>query len=233
MASPTRFPIGVTNAYPGSNTGMYGLPDPTSWHSYFDDFDYFSASNWVITTVETGTGNATEALTDADGGVLLITNDDADDDSDFFNKVGESFLMEAGKPAVFKCRFKVSDATESALVFGLQVTDTTPLDATDGIYFTKADGSTTVTAVCRKNATTGSTSLNAATLASDTYIVLGWYYDGKSSVQVFVNDEQIGTLDGSSSYLPDTELTISFGIENGSAGAKTMSVDYILAAKRR
>jgi hypothetical protein len=50
---------------------------------------------------------------------------------------------------------------------------------------------------------------------------------------VFVNDEQIGTLDGSSSYLPDTELTISFGIENGSAGAKTMSVDYILAAKRR
>lgn len=233
MAAPTRFTSGVTNAEPGSNTGMFGLPDPTSWHVYMEDFDYFSTANWTITTVEGGAGDATEALTDADGGVLLITNDAADDDSDFFNKVGESFLMEAGKPALFKCRFKVSDATQSDVVIGLQITDTTPLDVTDGIYFLKSDGSASISAICRKNATTGSTSLTAGTLVSDTYIVLGWYYDGKGSVQVFVNDVQVGTLDGTSTYLPDTELTVSFGIQNGEAVAKTMSVDYILAAKKR
>jgi hypothetical protein len=229
MAAPTRFPVGVTNSAPGTNTGMYGLPDPSSWHQYFDDFDTYLAGQWTITAV----GAGTTALTDIDGGAILLTNAAADDDSRFHQKVGEGFLMTAGKPAIFKARFKVSDATQSDLVIGLQVTDTTPLDATDGIYFIKADGSTSLSAVCRKNATTGSTSLTAVTLANDTFVTVGWYYDGKASVAVFVDDAQVGTLDGSSAYLPDTELTVSFGIQNGEAVAKTMTVDFILASESR
>jgi hypothetical protein len=229
MAAPTRFPSGVTNAEPGTTTGMYGEPDPSLWHTFFDDFDRYVAGDWTVTE----TGSATQALTDGDGGLLLITNAAADDDASFSQKVGESFLMEAGKPALFKALFKVSDATQSDVVIGLQVTDTTPLDATDGIYFIKADGSATLTAVCRKNATTGSTSATATTLVTDTFVTVGWYYDGKSAVLVFVNDALVTTLDGSSTYLPDTELTISFGIQNGEAVAKTMTLDYVLAAKKR
>jgi hypothetical protein len=229
MSAPTRFPGGVTNVRKGTNAGNYGLPDPASWHTYFNDFDTYAAADWTVTEV----GTATQALADGDGGLLLVTNSAADDDSSFNQKVGESFLLESGKPAVFKARFKVSDATQSDLVIGLQVTDTTPLDATDGVYFIKADGSTSLSAVCRKNATTGSTSLTAATLANDTYVVVGWYYDGVSSVIAFINDAAVGTLDGSSTYLPDTELTVSFGIQNGEAVAKTMTVDYLLAAKKR
>lgn len=233
MAAPTRFPSGVTNAAPGSPLGMFGLPDPSSWHVYFDDFDTFNTGDWTITTVEGGAGDATEALTDEDGGVLLITNDAADDDSDFFDKKGESFLMAAGKRAFFKARIKTSDATQSDVLIGLQITDTTPLDATDGIYFIKSDGSTSVSIVCRKNATTGSTSATAGTMADATWIELAWYYDGKGNLAYFVDGVQKGTLDASSSYLPDTELTVSFGIQNGEAVAKTLSVDYILAAKER
>jgi hypothetical protein len=229
MAAPTRFPSGLTNAAPGTNTGMYGVPDPSTWHTYFDDFDTYTAGQWTITAV----GSGSTALTDIDGGAILLTNAAADDDSRFHQKVGESFLLEAGKAALFKARFKVSDATQSDLVIGLQVTDTTPLDVTDGIYFVKADGSATLTAVCRKNATTGSTSATAATLANDTFVTVGWYYDGKASVAVFVNDAQVTTLDGSSSFLPDTEITVSFGVQNGEAVAKTMTLDYILAAKAR
>lgn len=229
MPTPTRYPSGVTNVRKSTTTGYYGLPDPSSWHSYFNDFDTYVAGDWVVTNASSGT----VALTDADGGVLLITNNTADDNAVFLDKVGESFLMEAGKPAVFKARFKVSDATQSDLVIGLQITDTTPLDVTDGIYFLKSDGSASLSAICRKNATTGSTSLTAATLASDTYVTVGWYYDGISSVTVFVNDAAVGTLDGSSTYLPDTELTVSIGIQNGEAAAKSLSVDYVLAAKAR
>jgi len=228
MAS-TRFPSGVTNVSPRATLANYGLPDPSSWHTFFDDMDTYTAADWTVTE----TGAATQALTDADGGVLLITNAAADTNSSYSQKLGESFLMEAGKPAAFKARFKVSDATQSIFQIGLAITDTTPNDATDGIYFISADGSADVTAVCRKNATTGSTSVTAATMVADTYITLGWYYDGKASVAVYANDLQVATLDGTSTYLPDTEMTVTYGITNGEAVAKTMHIDYVFAAKRR
>lgn len=230
MASPTRFPGGMTTTTSETTLGQFLAPDPSKLHAYWEDFDYYAAADWTVTETQAG---ATQALTDADGGVLLLTNSAADDDLVALQKVGEGFLMEAGKRAWFKARFKVSDATQSDLVIGLQVTDTTPLDVTDGIYFLKSDGSTTLSAICRKNASTGSTSLTAGTVANDIWLTVGWYFDGKSSVAVFVNDVQVGTLDGSSTYLPDTELTVSFAIQNGEAAAKTMSVDYILAAKER
>lgn len=234
MATPARFPGGVTNVAPDAAFGGIGIPDPTSWHVFMDDFDTFTAGDWTITTVEAGAGSATEALTDADGGVLLITNDAADDDSDFFQKVGESFLLESGKRAAFKARFKVSDATQSDFVMGLQITDTTPLAVSDGIWFQKDDGDANLDVYCGKSSGAGTTSATAiATVANDTYLTVAWFYDGKSSVKYFVNDEHKGTLDASSTYLPDTELTISFGIQNGEAVAKTMSVDFICAMKER
>ena len=234
MGSPTRFPSGVTNVASDTTFGQTGIPDPTSWHVFMDDFDRFAAGDWTITTVEAGAGSATEALTDADGGVLLITNDAADDDSDFFNKVGESFLLEAGKKAAFKARFKVSDATQSDFVMGLQITDTTPLAVSDGIWFQKDDGDALLDVYCGKSSGAGTTSATAiATVVADTYLTVGWAYDGKGSLRYFVNDVQLGTLDASSTYLPDTELTVSFGIQNGEAVAKTMSVDYVCVMKER
>lgn len=228
MPTPTRFPSGVTNVEKGTPTGNYGLPDPSSWHTYFEDFDYYAAGNWTVTNAATGT----IALTDVDGGVLLITNNTGATDSITLQKVGESFLLASGYPAVFKCRIKASEATDSALVIGLCITDTTPADATDGIFFSKADDATTITALCRKNATTGSTSLTAGTLTTS-FMELAWYYDGKDSVTIYVDGVAVGTLDGSSTYLPDTEITPTIWFANGSAGAKNLQVDYVLAAKRR
>jgi hypothetical protein len=48
-----------------------------------------------------------------------------------------------------------------------------------------------------------------------------------------VNGTVTGSMSASSSYLPDTDLTVSFAIQNGAAAAKTMTVDYIYAAKQR
>lgn len=228
--STTRFPNGVTNASPYACTGNMGQPDPTKFHTFFDDFDSYLATEWIVTE----SGDGTQVLTAADGGTLVITNAAADDNSVFIQNAIASFLPEAGKRMFFRARFKVSDATQSDFQIGLVVTDTTPLDATDGIYFQKDDGDAQLDVYVRKNATTGSVSAtNIATVVSDTYMTAGFEYDGKESCRFFVNDVQLTTLSASSSFLPDTTLNVSFGIQNGEAVAKSMTLDYILAVKER
>lgn len=229
--SPTRFPPGVTNAAPNSNLAFFGMPDPSSWHVYFNDFNTYLASEWVVTETQAG---ATQALTAGDGGLLLLTNSAADDDLNALQSNVGSFLMEAGKPAVFKARFKVNDATQCDFVVGLQIIDATPLAVSDGIWFQKDDGDALLDVYMGKSAGAGTTSaLAIATVADDTFLTVGWYYDGKQTLTYFVNDVAIGTLVASSTYLPDANLALSFAQANGEAVAKTMTLDYILAAKKR
>ena len=224
----TRFPNGVTNVGEQSLFAELGQPAATIFHTYFEDFDYYTAGDWTVTETDAG---ATQALTDGDGGLLLITNTAADNDLVSLQKKGESFRFESGKALFFEARFKVSDATQSDVVIGLQITDTTPLDVSDGVFFIKADGAATVNFLVEKN-NTATTASSIATMANDTYIRLGFYYDGSSAVQYFVN----GTYTGSSvtTNLPDDEdMTITIAIQNGEAVAKTMTVDYVYVAKER
>lgn len=226
---PTRFPGGLTNVKDGAFQNLT-LPYPLVAHTYFNDFDTYAAGDWTITT----TGSGTVALTDGDGGLLLITNSAADNDAVFLDKKGSSFLMETNKQAWFGARFKVSDATQSDLVVGLQITDTTPLAVSDGIWFQKDDGDTHIDVYCGKSAGAGTTSaLDIAELADATFIELAWWYDGASAVTAWVNGSKVATLDASSTYLPDAALTVSFGLQNGEAVAKTMTVDWLYALKER
>jgi hypothetical protein len=202
-----------------------------SAHVFFDDFDKFAAADWTVTTVEAGAGSATEALANEDGGVLLITNDSADNDSDFFQKVGESFKFEAGHRLWFGARIKVSDATESDWVMGLQITDTTPLAVSDGVFFRKDDGDAAIDFVVTKDSA-ATTSTAVGQCADATWVVLGFVYDGVGKITPYINGAAKAPV--AVTNLPnDEELTISFGIQNGAAAAKTMSVDYVYAAKER
>ena len=236
MSAPTRFPSGVTTVAKSDALGMFGLPDPTEWHVYFNDFLTYVAGEWTVTEVGTGS----RALTDINGGALLVTNAAADNDRNELQKVGESFLLAAGKRAFFKARFKVSDATQSDFLIGLAVLDTTLQGAvdgagvTDGIFFNKDDGDALLDFNVQKNATTGQTrAAGVATVVADTFLTVAWAFDGVSEVKYYVDGAQKGTLDGTSTYLPDTELTVSFALMNGEAAAKTMTLDYIFAAIER
>jgi hypothetical protein len=230
LGHTTRFPFGVTNAAPQTTLGNMMQLDPTLIHTYFNDFDTYLASDWTVTE----TGTATQALTAGLGGWLLITNSAADNDASFSQLTTATFQPTAGKRLFFKARFKVSDATQSDIQVGLILTDTTPLDATDGIYFQKDDGDAQLDVYVRKNASTGSTSIsNVGTVVSDTFMTVGFEYDGADEVLAFVDNVLVGRLEASSTYLPDTLLAVSFGIVNGEAVAKTMTLDYIFAAQER
>ena len=225
--STTRFPNGVTNVGEDSLFAALGQLAGPQFHTYFEDFDYYTAADWTVTETQAG---ATQALTDGDGGLLLLTNTAADNDLVALQKVGESYRFASGKKLFFEARFKVSNATQSDVVMGLQITDTTPLDVTDGVFFLKSDDSTTISLLVEKNSTATTTSVG--TLADDTYIRLGFYYDGNSSIQAFVNGTYVATS-ATTNLVDDEDLTISFAIQNGNAVARTMTVDYIYVAKER
>ena len=228
MLSTTRFPNGVTNVGEDSLFAAMGQLAPTKFHTYWEDFDYYTAANWTVTETQAG---ATQALTDGDGGLLLLTNSAADDDLCALQKIGESFRFASGKKLFFEARFAVNDATQSDVVMGLQITDATPLDVSDGVFFIKPDGAATVNFLVEKN-NTATTASAIATMANNTFIRLGFFYDGVSNVYYAVN----GVITGKSAttnLVDDEDLTVSFAIQNGEAAAKTMTVDYIFVAKER
>jgi len=201
-------------------------PSSSLFYQYSNDFMTYNSGDWTITTTEAGSGNASEALTSQAGGALLITNDDADNDLDFLQLKGESFKLSSSKRAYFEARFKVSDATQSDFVMGLQITDTTPLATTDGVFFIKDDGDTNLDFIVEKDSTsTDTTAIH--TMVDDTFVVVGFFIDPNTSqVSYFINSsDPVGVVN---TNLPDNEeLTVSFGIQNGAAAAKTMTVDYV------
>lgn len=227
-ATPTAFSLGrLANEMPP-------CPGDLAWSVLFNDFQHptdYNTSDWTLTTVEAGASSATEAISNADGGILLITNDAADDDSDFFQLAKETFKFEAGKRILFAMRLKVSDATQCDFVAGLQITDTTPLAVSDGVYFRKDDGDAFLDFVVVKDSV-ATTDTAIFTVSNDTYMVLAFEYNGYDAIYPWINGVR-GQKVAVTNLPDDEELTLSFGIQNGEAVAKTMSVDYYYVAKER
>lgn len=229
---PARFQNGINTVPADHWMAERNFPNvqfPLRATQWFDDFCKYTAGDWVLTTTEAGAGDATEALADEDRCVLLITNDAADDDKDVFQTVGEIFSFSGSKKLYFEARFKVSDATQSDFVMGLGIRDTTPLATTDFVGFQKDDGDALLDFHSISNSVdTAATALHSMVAAQ--YTTVAFYYDGQSTILVAVNNVLKTTITTAPS---GTEMTVSFGLQNGEAVAKTMSVDYILAVKER
>jgi hypothetical protein len=227
---PTHFTNGVSNRPAPHTLTEWGYLDPTKHYTYFTDFHTWYPADWTITTTEVA-GTADEIIADAAGGVLQITNGTADNDNDLLQLAKETFKWVSGKEMWFYTRFKVSDATESDLAIGLQIRDTSPLDTTDGFFFIKADGSTTLNFLVEKNNTATTTAVG--TLAADTYVTVGFHYNPKTGLfHIYLNDVQVATSVATNAC-DDEELAVSIGIQNGEAAAKVLSVDFILASVER
>ena len=207
-------------------------PSDQTFYMYHNDFFTYNSGDWTITTTEAGTGTASEAVTSSAGGALLLTNAAGDNDLDFLQLKGEAFKLSTSKKAYFSARFKVSDATQSDFVMGLQITDATPLATTDGVFFIKDDGDTNLDFIVEKDSTsTDTTAIH--TMEDDTFVTVTWFIDPDAS-KVFYSVNNAAPVSVVNTNLPDDEeLTVSFGIQNGAAAAKTMTIDYVVAAVER
>lgn len=203
-------------------------------HHAFDDFDHVhAAGEWDLVTVEAGAGDATEAVIDAAGGTIVVTNDAADNDYDQMVRKNETFKLAAGKRLFCAIMAKISDATEADLWLGLianedlsAVADNMPAD---GVVWVKDDGDTELDFKSCKN---GTNEENDAEGTADTsYHEFAFYFDGAGTITPYL-DGVAGTA--IETTIPDDEeLAVGWGIRNGEAVAKVLTVDYYDVAQLR
>ena len=237
---------GTASLFGGSDhNNMFpaGLHDPTKWVVYFNDFNTFTTTDWVITTI----GSAGETILQGAGinGALQIINDDADNDSDFLqfsgtnasSNVSEQWKFTTGKKLIFKCRVTMVDADQTSMHIGLGITDTTPGQGgsgfSDAVVFNVND--TTADGVCFARVIKNSVQTLSGvltTMVDSTYVDLMFIKDENEVLSFYVNDAFVETV--ATTTLPDDEnLTISFGVQNGEAAANDLKIDYIFVAQER
>jgi hypothetical protein len=231
----SNYPGGLSNRLEQETLGKWINLDPTTTYTWFDDFFGYTADNWTVTAV----GSGSVATTNTAGGVLLVTNAAADNDHYYFQWAGtgsggtkETFKFVRGKRAAFKCRVAVNEVIQSDFLMGLYVTDTDPIGGiVDGVYFRKDDGSAVCSLVVNKDST--ATTTTATTMVAATYVTLGFVYDGNNTVNIFVDENRVAS--SVATNLPDDEeLALSFVIQQGEAtNVKTLSVDYIYVSFER
>lgn len=224
----TNFENGVTNRNARELFGSYREPDPTRYHRYFEDFDYYVAANFTIT----GAGAGTQALADIDGGVLRLTTAGADNDAELLVKNGQGLTFEASKPIYYRARLQTNDAVESDLFTGLA--DAAPFTPGNGVFFRKDDGDALLDVVVRSGAAEVASALGVATITA-AFFTAEFFWDGISRIYYGVNRTPLGflTVNTAAVALPVGELSPVFGVQAGSAAARQGDWDYILASKLR
>lgn len=244
---PTVFPGGVTNAQSDSFGARVPLPWPPQYYTFFDDFSRFlgaasGVADWLTTLIDVGTGTTSVALQDAFGGIVRITTAGNEDDGAMVQwegansaDVAETFTFVAGKRSWFAARFRMSSVTQSDFIIGLAIADTTPLDASDGVFFLKPDGSA-VLSLTSKIVTPVTASVAVGTLVATTWYEFAFEYNGVDAINAYVKLSD-GTWGGAGSIgitaLPTTELAVTFGFQNGEAAAATCDIDWIFACRER
>ena len=117
---------GVTDrSLKGNALPFYNRQDPALIEEWFDDFNYFNTSKYLVTKVEAGSGSATQTVS---GSVLTIQNDDAAGDftciqpqigdntniANFINPVAEK-----GRDIFFRARVRIPDVSVTKFQIGL------------------------------------------------------------------------------------------------------------------
>jgi hypothetical protein len=227
-AGPNAVLYNVDAAPLGASTFNAPIGDP-SFFGYFTDFIEYDSNTWTLTEVGAGTDLSGDAI----GGTVVFTNAAADNDRHALQlgkTNSESFAFQAGKPLWFDARFKVDNVLADTMI-GLYVTDTDPEGGvSDGVYFRRLTTATALNLVVEA-ASTETVVTTGIVMANDTFVNVGFYWDG---AKLFYTQNrsilgQVTTL----ANLPTTELRLSMLVQNGTAVARSMTVDWIGAHQQR
>jgi hypothetical protein len=256
---PTRDTSGTTSDQPFGPFADCGNGNPAFYHQFFDDFDNALATGATGLYTITSVGGGSVVHTPGDGGLALFTTGATATNFEEIQLPAASFSITPPQKQFFEIRMQVSDITNSAWLVGLINTTTTPFTGgsiTDGVYFNKASGSTTINLIVIKGSTVSATvpvPVGAiTTYANATNFDLAWYIDRHGDVKVYANNQLVGWIPQSGTgtlspptnglgpcaratapVLPTANLNATIAIEAGTATAKTMTVDFQCYSKER
>lgn len=242
---PVRYPSGVSGDFPFGPLANFSRIHPFRYNHWVDDFDTFGSATFFYTKTVTNTGTVDHAA--GNGGLVLFTTAALAADLCSLQLPVASFAFTKGKRAMFMTRLQVSSAANAAFLAGLIQTTTTPFTVTDGVYFSKATGAANNLSL---NTASGSTIVANAvptaayTLADATNIDLAWTIDRNGDVMAFIGSDLVGWQSQNTATLgpvfritaptlPTANLNVTLAVQSGTATAKTMTVDFVLAAQER
>jgi hypothetical protein len=224
-AEPTRAPSGLSI---DQDVGMMAnsvLPDPTREIRYFDEFTH------PLTYTLSEVGVAVRALSILEEGGVQEQTTAAVEGNNAVMRVPTSVVSVEDSKVVFSARIKVDVALQSIPVFGLATSVDDPLaNATDGVFFVSPDESNVIQLVLR-TASVDVVTLDIGTLVDDTYVTVGFSYDGDRKISTFVDRNFAGSSDAS--QITDALLVPFLMIQTGEAVAHTVSQDWVLVSKVR
>jgi len=243
--SPVRMPAGINNVnytvsplgaagesnYNGARNShpLFMFPQQDPFRLVVEAHDFVetpNAASYVSTVVGTGATTFPAGL----GGIMQLTTSAGATDSVAWQHSSADMAYTSTQQEWFHTLVTPSDATAAEYILGMLNVTTTPGSATDGFYFHKASGATAIDLVI-KNASAVFTIAGIGNMADATPIKLSLYYDGRGTLNYYINNNKVGFTTNTAAFpLSTVALSSSFYILNAAAAIKNIKVDYYLAA---
>lgn len=239
----TRMPQGVTNAEASETLGAAGFPDPTWAFVYSNDFDNFINTDFT----QSGVGSANFTGTDYDGGAILSITSAGVADSAHLQRRNAHFKLGQGRDTFFKYAGQLSDVINCIFTAGLYSLSASAVAASDGVFFFKASGASSLVLRSVVGGVATDYPLPALeTLTNAVRFELGFHIDPQNNVEVFYNPgtgltvqnpaagDSRGRVAAAYNANVTTALTApGFGITNTTAVVRSLTSDFLVAARHR
>jgi hypothetical protein len=259
--TPARFFSGLQTDQKWGPLAQMGMVNPFFYNLIYDDFDSVIANDELWTIYSKSTGGV--ANVSGDGGQITFTTAATSADVESIQSSTGVILLPPSttpKKVFFLTRLKMSDITNSTVIAGLlDVTATPNLTITDGIYFSITAGGINAY-IDSGSAHQATIAIPAAIislyLANATFIDLGFYVSRNQDVEFFVGYPLVGYQLASAwtsatqpppagavaAYRSAVSGALTFStvvlaptlvLSAGAAAVKTMTADFLMAAKER
>jgi len=235
MGTPARFSNGVNNVSAIASSRNLPVPNPLVIASETNDFHRYTAADWTVTNTTTHytIGLVAAAAARPGGGWLGIVAGGATVNTDVgavqINPLSTYFTT--SQEMWFEAKILLANATNEQVMIGVGAS-AAAVAPTDGIYFSKAAGSTSIDFTIR--AGSSSTTASAVGTATTSAMRFAAYYNGKDAVDAYIDGVKVYSQT-TLTNLPASVVMGMFAAIKAGATAPTgagLYVDYLSVSQR-